>query len=267
MVRRDLQVLVTFHDQHHLCENCVSQGFKDSPVTSFNASGCLTVTQRYSYYESEMSEWCRQEPSRATTVRCICAVVLAVMWSGILVGYYWNRENVSKMRSKILLELLAFSPEDRSERVLDLCMLPLRNCAESRAILDNDEAIQHLNRIMSAEHWKSRLDFSSLRCLTSEEHTYFKSIARHKVDGCPRSDCCNQEVKLRSRITNYNKRKAEEKIKSLSHVCGYDCSSKDPEKCQLQCQENRDRKPNRLLSLEKIKFYAENFIRGGNADY
>ncbi|KAF7916228.1 uncharacterized protein EAE98_010813 [Botrytis deweyae] len=189
--------------------------------------------------------------------------------AGIMIGYLWNRDDVSKMRSKVLLELLETSPEDRSERILDLCMLPLKNCAESREILDNDEAIQHLNRIMSAEQWESRVDFSSSRCLTWEECDYFRCIARHKETGCPwlTSDCCNREVKLRSRITKYNKRKAEEEIKSLSHVCGYDCSGKDLEKCQLLCQENRDKKPNRLLSLERIKFYAEIFLRGGTPDY
>ncbi|TGO35654.1 hypothetical protein BHYA_0151g00290 [Botrytis hyacinthi] len=155
------------------------------------------------------------------------------------------------MRSQVLLELLATSPEDRSELILDLCMLSLRNCAESREIFDNDEAIQHLNRIMSAEQWENRLDLSSSRYLTWAEGARFRRIVRHKEDGCPwpTSDCCNQEVKLRSRITKYNERKAEE-IKSLSH-----------------CQENRDRKSNRLLSLERIKFYAEIFLRGGNADY
>ncbi|KAF7941587.1 uncharacterized protein EAE97_006424 [Botrytis byssoidea] len=173
------------------------------------------------------------------------------------------------MRSQVLLGLLATSPEDRSERILDLCILPLPNCAESREILDNDEAIQHLNRIMSAEQWERRLDLSSSRCLTSEEGAHFRRIARHKKGGCPwpTSDCCDQEVRLRSRITRYNKRKAEEEIKSSSHVCGCDCASKDLEKCQLRCEENRDRKPNRLLSLEGIKFYAEIFLRGGNADY
>ncbi|KAF7882052.1 uncharacterized protein EAF01_011832 [Botrytis porri] len=89
------------------------------------------------------------------------------------------------MRSIVLLELLATSPEDRSERILDLCMLPLRNCAESRAILDNDEVVQHLNRIMSAGQWENRLDISSLRCLTSEERTYFQSFAHNKKYGCP----------------------------------------------------------------------------------
>lgn len=102
---------------------------------------------------------------------------------GIFIRYYWNRDNVSKMRSKVLAELLACSTEDRSERVLDLCILPLRNCSETHSILDNDEAIQHLNRIMSAEQWGSRLDLSSSMCLTSEERTYFKSIARHKKYG------------------------------------------------------------------------------------
>ncbi|TGO53416.1 hypothetical protein BOTNAR_0296g00100 [Botryotinia narcissicola] len=174
----------------------------------------------------------------------------------IMIGYHWNRDNVSKMRSQVLLELLATSPENRSERILDLCMLPLRNCAESREIFDNDEAIQHLNLIMPAEQWESRLDLSSSKCLTWEEGAHFRRIARHKKDGCPwpTPDCCDQEVRLRSRITKYNKRKAEEEIKSSSH-------------CQLPCEENRDRKPSRLLSLEKIKFYAEIFLRGGNADY
>ncbi|KAF5869245.1 uncharacterized protein Bfra_011788 [Botrytis fragariae] len=155
-----------------------------------------------------MSKWCRQEPSRATTIWCIGAVVLAMTLGGFFIGYYWDRDDVSKMRSKVLLGLLAFPPEDRLERVLDLCMLPLRNCTESRAIHDNEEAIQHLNRIMSVEQWESRLDVSNLRCLTLEERKYFQSIARHKKYGCPR-----------------------------------------------------------LLSLERIKFYVQNLLPGGNADY
>lgn len=148
-------------------------------------------------------------------------------------------------------------------------MPPLQDCAESREILDNDEAMQHLNWIMSTEQRESRLDLFSSRCLTWEEGAHFRRIARHKKEGCPwpTPDCCDQGVNLRSRITKYNKRKAEEEIKSLSHVCGYDCCSKDLEKCRLQCQENRDRKSNRLLSLERIKFYAEIFLREGNADY
>lgn len=106
------------------------------------------------------------------------------------------------MRSKVLAELLACSPEDRSERVLDQCILPLRNYAETHSILDNDEAIQHFNRIMSAEQWGSRLDLSSSMCLASEERTHFESIARHKKYGCPRFDCCNEEVRLQSRNTD-----------------------------------------------------------------
>lgn len=37
-----------------------------------------------------MSEWCHQEPPRATIIRCIVAVVLAMMITGIMIGYHWN---------------------------------------------------------------------------------------------------------------------------------------------------------------------------------
>ncbi|KAF7949968.1 hypothetical protein EAE96_007273 [Botrytis aclada] len=213
-----------------------------------------------------MSKLCHQPPSEATITLLTLFIMLAMLGSGVLFGYFWNRDNVSKMRSQVLLELLACSPEDRSERILDLCMLPLRNCAETRAILDNDEAMQHLNRIMTTEQWESRLDHSSLRCWTSGERQRFQRIARNKEHGCPRSDCI-YEVRLRSRITMYNKKKAEEKIQSSGHVCGRDCSGKDLEKCQLQCQGNHGRKSNRLLSMERIKFYAEIFLGGGNQNY